>query len=109
MPLGEAIAEIGIRLILEPALYAAGYGTGYVVLSLCSLGKLELASWTTIGERQRLKKKDRQWSFVFGIWRRSKGGGRQLTAEVVTCTGIVFWILVGIAIALLAGGGGSGG
>ncbi|MEM7791594.1 MAG: hypothetical protein AAF546_09360 [Verrucomicrobiota bacterium] len=95
MPLGDLIADTIGQAIGELIVYGISYWTGYVFLSIISLGQLNMAPLSTISEKNLGKKKWHQidWS----IWLRRKNK-RALKAEMVCLAGIAVWIVAGIGI-----------
>lgn len=57
MPIGELIAETGIRILFEIILYGFLYWTGYILLSALTFGRLPLAPFSTIDDRNRKKER----------------------------------------------------
>ena len=100
MPLGEFIAELVLRALLEIVLYGFFYGVGFVFLKAVTFGKLRLAPLASIGERNRRRKGDRRidWS----IWLRRAGKGRALKAEWTCVVGALVLVAVGVLIYLVA-------
>lgn len=96
MPFGEIIAEIGLRLLLEFVFYGVTYWTGFVILKLITLGRARLAPFSTSGDESRRRWID--WSFFL-----ETSGGRKLKMESVCLVGMLFWILVGVLVFLIAG------
>ena len=96
MPLGEFIAEIGLRIVFEVILYGLAYWTGFIALKILSFGTLNLAPLMTIEERNRSKKKKKQidWS----IWLNRPMQGKALKAEMTCLVGILCWVAVGFGI-----------
>ena len=96
MPLGEFIAEIGLRIVFEVILYGLAYWTGFIALKILSFGTLNLAPLMTIEERNRSKKKKEQidWS----IWLNRPMQGKALKAEMTCLVGILCWVAVGFGI-----------
>ena len=97
MPVGEFIAEIGLRLILEIVFYGIFYWAGFLVLKIASFGSIRLAPLSTIETKNRRKKgKKRDWS----IWLHRTMQGKVLKAEVVCTVGAIFCGLVGYFVYL---------
>lgn len=96
MPLGEFIAEIGFRIVLEVVIYGVAYWTGYVVLKVVSFGRLRLAPLMTIEERNRSKIKRRQMDC--SIWLRRPMQGKALKAEMTCVVGVMCWVAVGFGV-----------
>ena len=96
MPLGEFIAEIGLRIVFEVILYGLAYWTGFIALKILSFGTLNLAPLMTIEERNRSKKKKKQidWS----IWLNRPMQRKALKAEMTCLVGILCWVAVGSGI-----------
>ena len=96
MPLGEFIAEIGLRIVFEVIFYGLAYWTGFIALKILSFGTLNLAPLMTIEERNRSKKKKKQidWS----IWLNRPMQGKALKAEMTCLVGILCWVAVGFGI-----------
>ncbi|MES2657585.1 MAG: hypothetical protein V4689_03150 [Verrucomicrobiota bacterium] len=93
MPLGEIIAEIFIRGILEVIVYGLAYYTGALVLTLASFGRLRLAPLETFQDRNRGEK---WWSG--NIWLLRPGRARALRAEWICVFGLFVWAVAGFAI-----------
>ena len=98
MPIGELIAEIGLRIVLEIIFYGLAYWTGFIALKVLSFGTVNLAPLTTIEERNRSKRKKKQidWS----IWLHRPMQGTALKAEMTCLAGILCWVAVGFGIYL---------
>lgn len=96
MPLGELIGEVFIRLIGEFIIYGISYWTGYLLLKLLSLGRIQIAPLLTIEEKNRNKKRRQKtdWS----IWLHRPMQGRALKAEFTCLIGILAWAGAGVAI-----------
>jgi hypothetical protein len=99
MPVGEFIAEIGCRILLEIILYGFCYWTGYILLSALSFGRLQLAPFSTIEERNR--KKGKKCSFDWSIWLHRPQKSKVLKAEATTCVGALVWAAIGLTIFLI--------
>ena len=56
MPLGEIIGEVILQPILEIAVCGIGYGVGFIVLKIGSLGKIKIAPLSTLGQKKKKKK-----------------------------------------------------
>ena len=93
MPLGEIIADIFIRGILEIIFYGLAYYTGAVFLILTSFGRLRLAPLATLHDKNRGEK---WWSW--NLWLKRPGRGRALRAEIICLVGMLVWVIAGIAI-----------
>ncbi len=94
MPVGEIIAEIGFRIVVEILFYGIGYWIGFCVLKICTLGMITLAPFSTIDERNRNRRID--WSIYI-----NHNGRRMLKAEVTAFIGMIFAIGVGCLIYVL--------
>lgn len=94
MPLGEFIAEIGLKIVFEAVFYGLAYWTGFIALKLLSFGTLNLAPLMTIEERNRTKENRIDWSMWLDRPRRKKA----LKAEITCLAGILFWVAVGFGI-----------
>jgi hypothetical protein len=90
MPLGEFIAEIGLRIVFEVVFYGLAYWTGFIALKILSLGTLNLAPLMTIDERNNRI----DWS----IWLHRPTRKRALKAEITCVAGILCWVAVGFGI-----------
>jgi hypothetical protein len=90
MPLGEILAEFGLRLMLEFILYGITYWLGFLILKTLSLGHLRIAPFSTIQERNPGKMID--WS----IWLYSSYRGRALKADCACLVGLLFLVAVGV-------------
>jgi hypothetical protein len=93
MPLGEIIAELGLRIIFEFVFYGITYWTGFVILKVLTLGGARLAPFSTVGDKDRGRRID--WSFFLHT-----SSGRLLKMESVCLIGMLFWILVGVLVFL---------
>ena len=81
MPLGEIVGAVGLRIILEPIIYGFGYLTGYTVLTICSFGRLKMASLGTLDDGTKHKgKRSRRGGRGWTIWRYHRGGARESKA-----------------------------
>lgn len=98
MPLGEIIGEIVIRPILEIVLYGIGYWTGAVFLKTVTFGRIRLAPFSTMDEKNRSKKKQKWYQSDWDIWLRRPMQGRSLKAECTLIVGILVWVIVGCGI-----------
>jgi hypothetical protein len=94
MPLGEFIAEIGLRIGFEVIFYGVTYWTGFIALKLLSFGTLNLAPLMTIEERNRSRKNRIDWSMWLHRPRRKKA----LKAEITCLAGILCWVAVGFGL-----------
>lgn len=96
MPIGEFIAEIGLRIVLEIVFYGLAYWTGFIALKVLSFGTLNLAPLMTIEERNRSKKMKKKidWS----IWLHRPMQGKALKAEMTCLAGILCWVAVGFGV-----------
>lgn len=96
MPLGEFIAEIGLRIVFEIVFYGVAYWTGFIALKILSFGILNLAPLMTIEEKNRSKKRKKEidWS----IWLHRPMQGKALKAETTCLVGILCWIAVGFGV-----------
>lgn len=100
MPVGEFIAEIGLRLVLEIVFYGIFYWVGFCILKFVTVGTIRLAPLSTIDTKNRRKKgkkgKKRDWS----IWLHRPMQGKALKAEAVCVVGAVVCGLVGYFVYL---------
>jgi hypothetical protein len=94
MPVGEIIAEIGLRLVVEILFYGIGYWIGFCVLKICTLGMITLAPFSTIEERNKGRGVD--WSIYL-----YQNGRKMLKAEITAFIGILFIIGIGCLIYFL--------
>lgn len=83
MPLGEFIAEIGLKTIFECIIYGISYWTGFIILKLLSLGKLNLAPLSTIETKNRGKTKP--WQTDWSIWLKHSNRKKTALKAEVTC------------------------
>jgi hypothetical protein len=95
MPLGDILAELGLRLLLELVLYGLTYWPGYLILKIVSLGQLELAPVSTFGDRNKGR------VFDFSIWLYRDFAPSALRAEFVCLIGFLFWLLVATGVYFL--------
>lgn len=100
MPIGEAIGEIIIRLILEIVLYGITYWTGFVFLKMVTFGAIRIAPLTTIDEKNRSKKKQKWYQCDWNIWLHRPMQGRALKAGCSLIVGFLVWVIVGFCIYL---------
>ena len=94
MPIGEIIAEIGLRLVVEILFYGIGYWIGFCVLKICTLGLITLAPFSTIEEKNKGRRVD--WSIYL-----YQNGRKMLKAEITAFIGILFIIGIGCLIYFL--------
>jgi hypothetical protein len=94
MPLGEIIAELGLRLVFEFVFYGITYWTGFVILKVITLGSARLAPFSTIGDKNGRRWID--WSFFL-----QTSGGRMLKMESICLVGMLFWLLWAFSRSLL--------
>jgi len=92
MPLGEIIAEIIVRPIIEIVVYGIFYITGRVVLFACSFGQLRLAPIDAYGE------KSEDSDLRSGIWLRRPGQRPAIRAEVQCVVVVIVWLAGAVAI-----------
>jgi len=98
MPIGEIIAEVILRPIIELVFYGLSYWTGFVVLKGSTFGCIKLAPLSTIGEKNRKKQK---WFQVdWSLWIHRPMHGRVLKAGCTCMVGILAWAAVGFGIYL---------
>jgi hypothetical protein len=95
MPLGDILAELGLRLILEFVVYNLTYWPGCLLLKIASLGHLELAPLSTFGDRNKGR------VFDFSIWLHRDFEASVLRAEFVCLVGLLFWLLVATGVYFL--------
>ena len=91
MPLGEIIAEIGLQIVFEILFYGIGFCIGYPFLKIITLGRIQLAPFSTIEWKNKGRKID--WSIYLFL-----KGRKMLKAEFTALVGILFIIGVGCAI-----------
>jgi len=102
MPIGEAIIEgileLLFRLIVEIVFYGLGYWTGFAVLKTVSFGRVPLAPFMTISDKNPRKRKwhESDWS----IWLHRPKQRRALKAEFTCSIGVITWIVIGITIGI---------
>ena len=102
MPIGELIAGIGLRLILEAIFYGLFYWVGFLTLKVVSLGIIKLAPLSTIDTKNRSKKgKKRDW----GLWLHRPMQGKALKAEAVCTVGAAVCGLIGYFVYLTSTSG----
>ena len=78
MPLGDFIAELGLRYLLELIFYGLFYWVGFLVIKIVSFGTIQMAPLSSFEERNRRKKKNKKgWS----IWLHRPMQGKMLKAE----------------------------
>ena len=94
MPLGEIIAEIGLRIVLEIIVFGLAYWTGFIALKILSLGTLNLAPMKTMGRKNRGKTGKKQEGWRIWFFQRQMRG-KELRMEITCLVGILIWILVG--------------
>lgn len=95
MPVGEFIAELTLRFVFEFVICGAGYGTGWIILKLITLGRLRIAPLSTFEQRNRGQSK---WKW--GVWLHRPMQPRALRAEVACLIGILAWFAAGIGMYL---------
>jgi hypothetical protein len=97
MPVGEFIAEIGLRFVLEVVFYGIFYWIGFAVIKAASFGSARLAPLSTIEEKNRRKKGRKvDWS----IWLHRPMQGKMLKAEAVCFVGMIVCGLIGYIVYL---------
>lgn len=89
--IGSILSELGLRAIIEFIVYGTTYWIGYGTLSLVSVGRIDMAPFSTLGDENENKHID--WS----IWL-YRDGRRMLKMESVCGVGI----LVILSAALVA-------
>jgi hypothetical protein len=94
--IGEFLLDLFLRVFLELVLGSLAYGTGWLVLTLTTLGALPLAPLGSLGEKQAGEKRWRRWA----VWQLRPGKRKALKAEWVCLAGVATWI--GIAALLFA-------
>jgi hypothetical protein len=87
MPVGEFIAEMGLRLVVEIVFYGLFYWVGFFVLKVITFGGVTIAPLSTVGERHKARKID--WSIYL-----YRSGKRMLKAEFTALVGMIFSIVV---------------
>jgi len=94
MPLGEFVAEIGLRIFLEIVFYGVAYYTGYAIVIVITLGIVQPAPLSTIDRRNRskTKKKESDW----GIWLYPPMKPKLLKAGIVCIIGVATWAAIGV-------------
>ncbi len=97
--LGEFVAEILVKPLLEIILGGAAYYTGAMVLSILTMGALPLAPLDSWGEKDRGKERWYHWA----LWRSGPGRRNELKAEWVCLVGFLVWIAVGVSIYVCSG------
>jgi hypothetical protein len=96
MPLGDLIADTIGQAVGEIIIYGTTYWTGYIFLSVISLGQLEMAPLSTISEKNPNKTK---WFQIdWSIWLKRKNRKKALRAEVVCLVGTILLIGIGVGI-----------
>lgn len=96
MPIGEIVAEVVIRPLLEFVLYALSYMTGFVLLKAITMGTIRLAPMDSLHEKNR--KRSKWYQIDWSIWISRPGKGRMLRAESTCLVGFLVWALIGVAI-----------
>lgn len=89
--IGEILAELGLWAIIEFVVYGTTYWIGYGALSLVSMGRIPMATFSTLGDRNNCRRID--WS----PWL-NRDGQKYLKMESVCLAGLVTIILAGVAI-----------
>lgn len=92
--IGEFIAEVILKTILEIVLGGIFYHTGALVLSILTLGALPLAPLDSWGDKERGEDRWYRWS----VWRTRPGKRRELKAEWVAVAGVIVWIGIGALV-----------
>ncbi len=100
MPLGEFIGELIVRPLVEGVVFALFYWTGKPVLIALSLGTIRLAAFSTLGEKNRNKRK--WYQLDWSIWLHPSSSSRLLKAECTCLVGFLTWVAVGILIYILS-------
>ncbi len=93
MPLGEFVAEIGLRIFLEIVFYGAAYYTGYAIVAATTLGTVKPAPLSTIEHRNRSKAQKKQLDWSIWLYRPMKP--KLLKAGIVCIIGVVTWAAIG--------------
>lgn len=96
MPIGEFIGEVLLRGVLEIVLYFLLYYTGFIFLSILSLGQLRMAPLSSIEKTNRGKNRWNDWS----IWLKNSRS-KLLKADCVCLVGMFVWIGIGFGIYFL--------
>ena len=89
--IGEILAELGLWAIIEIVVYGTTYWIGYGALSLLSMGRIPMAPFSTLGDRNSFGRVD--WS----PWLH-RDGHKLLKMESVCLAGLVIIILAGVVI-----------
>ena len=89
----SVIGDFILRPILEILLHFVAFYSGCLILSILSIGRLNIAPWTDVGKYN--KKRFELDLFLV------KNGIRYLKPEYTMITGMLFWIVVGIVIYVL--------
>lgn len=86
MPLGDALIELGLRFLFEFVFYGATYWTGYLILKIFSLGRLDIAPFLSLGDQNQGK------VFDLSIWLNRDFQPKVLKMEAACFVGLLFWI-----------------
>ena len=90
MPLDDILKELGLQFLFEIVFYGITYWTGFIVLKIVSIGNLDLAPFSTWGDRNKGR------FFDMSIWLDRGYGPRVLRMETVCIVGFLFWISIGV-------------
>lgn len=96
--IGEFIAEVILKPVLEIVLGGIAYHSGALVLSILTFGAMPLAPLDSLGDRSPGKLPWHQGI----LWRSRPGKRRELRAEWVCATGVLLWIGIGVLIYFLS-------
>ena len=96
MPIGEILGELIIRPLVEVVVLGLFYGIGWGALKLLSLGRLKLAPFGTLGDKNRSKK--RWYQIEWTIWLHRPMRGRTIRADFTCLVGLIVTAAIGLII-----------
>ena len=95
--IGEIIGEVILQPILEIAVCGIGYGVGFIVLKIGSLGKNNTI--INIGTK---KEKEKKWYQIdISIWENKSKNNKIVSAEITLILGLVSIVIFGVILYFL--------
>ena len=92
--IGELLAELGLQAVIEYIVYGTTYWIGYGALTLLSMGRIPMAPFSTLGDRNNKGRIDwSPWLYRDGL--------KLLKMESVCLAGLIIMVLTGVAIYLI--------
>jgi len=99
MPIGEVVAEVIVRPLLEIVVGGFLYFFGWLTLMIISIGRLDLDSLSNLGRKP--KNKAAWYTLDYNLWTTDNQKTRKIRAEFTCCIGFLSLGLIGIIIYFL--------